>query len=121
MALSGVLPLLRRRREFLFVSEQLASGRNPWVTGPAGAAKACLIAALAAHNVPEHPQWLVLTPGREQAEERLEERRLARPVVADERDDFSRAHAEGDPVKDLLLAVTADEVRRLQNGGHRPK
>ncbi len=68
MAVSGLLPLLRRRREFLFVSEQLASGRNPWVTGPAGAAKACLIAALAAHNVPEHPQWLVLTPGREQAE-----------------------------------------------------
>jgi transcription-repair coupling factor (superfamily II helicase) len=68
MAVSGLLPLLRRRREFLFVSEQLASGRRPWVTGPAGAAKACLLAALAAHHAPGITQWLVLAPGREQAE-----------------------------------------------------
>jgi len=68
MALSGVLPLLQRRREFLFVYDQLAAGRRPWVTGPTGAAKACLLAALVAHAGDRFPAWLVLTFHREQAE-----------------------------------------------------
>ena len=68
MSLSGVLPLLQRRREFLFVSEALAHRRRPWVTGPAGAAKACLIAAQVAHHGAAVLAWLVLAPHRDEAE-----------------------------------------------------
>jgi transcription-repair coupling factor (superfamily II helicase) len=68
MGLSGVLPLLQRRREFSLISEGLLAGRRPWVTGPAGAAKACLVAALVARARDTAARWLVLTPGREQAE-----------------------------------------------------
>ena len=68
MSLSGILPLLQRRREFLFVSEEIARARRPWVTGPTGSAKACLIAACVAHAGPRVPAWIVLTPTRDQAE-----------------------------------------------------
>ncbi len=68
MSLSGILPLLQRRREFLFVSEEIARRRHPWVTGPAGSAKACLIAACVAHAGTRTPAWIVLTPTRDQAE-----------------------------------------------------
>jgi len=67
MSLSGMLPLLQRRREFLFVCDHLTAGRRPWVTGPAGTAKACLLAALVGAST-DTPAWLVLTPSREQAE-----------------------------------------------------
>jgi transcription-repair coupling factor (superfamily II helicase) len=68
MSLSGILPLLRRRREFLHVYEQTVRGRRPWIVGPAGAAKAACIAALVAQGGDEIPAWLILTAGREQAE-----------------------------------------------------
>ncbi|HLJ61301.1 MAG TPA: transcription-repair coupling factor [bacterium] len=68
MSLSGVLPLLQRRREFLFVSEEIEGRRRPWVTGPAGSAKACLIAACVAQAGVRVPAWIVLTPSRDQAE-----------------------------------------------------
>ncbi len=68
MALTGLLPLLHRRREFQFILEELAARRRPWVTGPAGAAKAYLIAALVARSEGERPIWVILTGGREQAE-----------------------------------------------------
>ncbi len=68
MAASGVLPLLQRRREFLLVYEQLIEGRRPWVTGPAGAAKACLAAALIVAARDHVSRWLVLAAHREQAE-----------------------------------------------------
>ena len=58
MSLSGVLPLLQRRREFLFVSEEIERRRHPWVTGPAGSAKACLIAACVAHAGPARRRGL---------------------------------------------------------------
>ncbi|HEV2284150.1 MAG TPA: transcription-repair coupling factor [bacterium] len=73
MSLSGVLPVLHRRREFLSVAEALEAGRRPWVTGPAGAGKACLLAALivraggraAAARI---PAWLAVAPDRDHAE-----------------------------------------------------
>ncbi len=68
MSLFGLLPFLYKRREFLFLADQLASGRNPWVTGPTGAAKACLLAALVAHTAHRYRHWLVLAPTREEAE-----------------------------------------------------
>ncbi|HXX36613.1 MAG TPA: transcription-repair coupling factor [bacterium] len=68
MSLSGVLPLLQRRREFLFVSDAIAHRRRPWVTGPTGSAKACLIAAHVVHAGTAVPAWAVLTSNREQAE-----------------------------------------------------
>ncbi len=68
MPLSGVLPLLQRRREFGSLYEQIIRGRNPWVVGPAGAAKAFCVAALIAQGGDEIPVWLILTLGREQAE-----------------------------------------------------
>src|SRR5215831_9677009 len=68
MALSEILPLLSRRREFLFLSDQLESGTHPWLTGPGGAAKAYVLAGLIARLSSKAPAWLVLTPGREQAE-----------------------------------------------------
>jgi len=68
MALSGILPLLLRRREFLFVCEQIEHHASPWVTGPAGAAKAYVIAGLAARFAEQAPTWLILTTEREQAE-----------------------------------------------------
>ncbi len=68
MSLSGILPLLHRRREFLHVNEQIVRGGRPWVVGPAGAAKAACIAALVTHGGDEVPAWVILTPGREQAE-----------------------------------------------------
>jgi transcription-repair coupling factor (superfamily II helicase) len=67
VALTGLLPLLQRRRELLFVCDQLKSDRRSWVTGPAGAAKAYLLAALVA-RCGDVPAWVVLSPGREQAE-----------------------------------------------------
>lgn len=68
MALSGILPLLSRRREFLFVCEQLEQGKRPWITGPSGAAKALVLAGLMVHVRRQAPGWLVLTPDREAAE-----------------------------------------------------
>ena len=68
MALSGLLPLLSRRREFLLLSDLLDRGQRPWVAGPAGAAKACVLAGLIARSSEQAAAWLVLAPGREQAE-----------------------------------------------------
>lgn len=68
MPLSGILPLLQRRREFLAIYAHIISGRRPWIVGPAGAAKASFVAALVAQGGDEIPVWLILTPGREQAE-----------------------------------------------------
>ena len=68
MSLSGILPLLQSRREFLHVYGEIVRGRRPWVVGPAGAAKAVFLAALIAQGGDEIPLWIVLTPGREQAE-----------------------------------------------------
>ena len=66
MALSGMLPLLTRRREFRFICEQIERRGRPWVTGPSGAAKALLIAGLT--RSVGGSAWLVLTPGRDQGE-----------------------------------------------------
>ncbi|HKX19454.1 MAG TPA: transcription-repair coupling factor, partial [bacterium] len=68
MSLSGVLPVLQRRREFLAVFEAVEAGRRPWVTGPAGAGKACLLAALITHLGPRVPAWLAVAPDRDHAE-----------------------------------------------------
>jgi transcription-repair coupling factor (superfamily II helicase) len=68
MSLSGVLPVLQRRREFLVVSEALKAGRRPWVTGPVGAGKACLLAALVDRAGPAVPAWLAVSPDRDHAE-----------------------------------------------------
>jgi transcription-repair coupling factor (superfamily II helicase) len=68
MSLCGVLPLLERRREFLLACDRLREGRPVWVTGPAGAAKASVLAALATRLGDDAPAWLVLTASREQAE-----------------------------------------------------
>ena len=68
MALSGLLPLLSRRREFLLLSDLLDRGQRPWVAGPAGAAKACVLAGLIVRSSEQAAAWLVLAPGREQAE-----------------------------------------------------
>lgn len=68
MSLAGLLPFVQRRRECLVVADRLRSGLPVWVTGPAGAAKACLLAALAARWEDQAPVWLVLTPSRDQAE-----------------------------------------------------
>src|SRR5438445_553026 len=68
MALSGILPLLSSRREFLFVSDHLERGDRPWVTGPNGAAKALVLAGLIARLAERAPAWLILTIGRDQAE-----------------------------------------------------
>ncbi len=68
MAVSGILPLLSRRREFLYVCEQLERGDRPWVTGPSGAAKALVLAGLIVHFGRQAPAWVVLTPGRDVAE-----------------------------------------------------
>src|SRR2546429_455274 len=46
MALSGMLPLLTGRREFLVIAEQLEAGARPWVIGPGGAAKAFVLPGL---------------------------------------------------------------------------
>jgi hypothetical protein len=64
MALFGVLPLLQRRREFSLIYEELMAGRRPWVTGPAGAAKACLVAGLIDAGGTRVPRWLLLAPTR---------------------------------------------------------
>jgi transcription-repair coupling factor (superfamily II helicase) len=80
MALSGILPLLSRRREFLFVCEQLERGRRPWVTGPTGAAKAFLIAGAVQRARGAAPAWLVLTSGREQAERLADDLRAFLPA-----------------------------------------
>ncbi|HLW61558.1 MAG TPA: transcription-repair coupling factor [bacterium] len=66
MTLSGMLPLLIRRREFLFVCEQLAQRRHPWVTGPSGAAKALVIGGLVTRV--DAPAWVIMTPERDHAE-----------------------------------------------------
>jgi len=68
MSLSGVLPVLQRRREFLVVGEAVEAGRRPWVTGPAGAGKACLLAALVVHAGRRVPAWLAVSPDRDHAE-----------------------------------------------------
>ncbi len=68
MSLSGVLPALQRRREFLVVGEALEAGRHPWVTGPAGAGKACLLAALIVRAGNRVPAWLIVAPDRDHAE-----------------------------------------------------
>jgi transcription-repair coupling factor (superfamily II helicase) len=68
MALSGILPLLSRKREFLYVCEQLERRNHPWVAGPSGAAKALVLAGLITRFVGQAPAWLVLTSGRDQAE-----------------------------------------------------
>src|SRR5438309_3503055 len=68
MALSGILPLLSSRREFLFVSEHLERGDRAWVTGPGGAAKALVLAGLITRLAGRAPAWLILTLGRDQAE-----------------------------------------------------
>jgi transcription-repair coupling factor (superfamily II helicase) len=68
MSLSGVLPILQRRREFLVVGEALHAGRRPWVTGPVGAGKACLLAALVQQSGARVSQWLVVSPDRDHAE-----------------------------------------------------
>ena len=68
MALSGILPLLSRRREFLYVCEQLEQGGRPWVVGPSGVAKALVLAGLITRFEGRTPAWLILTPGRDQAE-----------------------------------------------------
>ncbi|HEV2357753.1 MAG TPA: transcription-repair coupling factor [bacterium] len=68
MSVSGVLPVLQRSREFLLVSEALEAGRRPWVTGPAGAGKACLLAALIMRAGTQIPAWLVVSPDRDHAE-----------------------------------------------------
>jgi len=68
MSLSGVLPVLQRRREFLVVGEALRAGRRPWVTGPVGAGKACLLAALVQHAGARVPAWLAVSPDRDHAE-----------------------------------------------------
>src|SRR5260370_33256994 len=68
MALSGILPLLSSRREFLFVSDHLERGDRPWVTGPNGAAKALVLAGLSARLAERAPAWLILTLGRDAAE-----------------------------------------------------
>ncbi|HET7263702.1 MAG TPA: transcription-repair coupling factor [bacterium] len=68
MSLSGVLPVLQRRREFIVVGEAVEAGRRPWVTGPAGAGKACLLAALITRLGPRVPAWLAVAPDRDHAE-----------------------------------------------------
>ncbi|HYM91514.1 MAG TPA: transcription-repair coupling factor [bacterium] len=68
MALSGILPLLDRRREFLYVCEHLERGDSPWVMGPSGAGKALVVAGLIAHFGGRAPAWLILTLGRDAAE-----------------------------------------------------
>ncbi len=68
MAVTGILPLLSRRREFLYVCEQLEQGDRPWVTGPSGAAKALVLAGLIVRVGSRAPAWLVLAPGRDGAE-----------------------------------------------------
>jgi transcription-repair coupling factor (superfamily II helicase) len=88
MSLSGVLPLLQRRREFLVVGEALDAGRHPWVTGPAGAGKACLLAALIVRAGRRVPAWLVVAPDRDHAE------RLA--------DDLAALLPDGAPAVHLL-------------------
>ncbi len=83
MALTGLLPLLQRRREFLFACEQLAAGRRLWVVGPVGVAKAYLIAALMARFEGEVPAWLILTSGREQAEKLADDLAAFLPLPAE--------------------------------------
>src|SRR6266550_1630344 len=73
MALSGMLPLLTGRREFLVISEQLEAGARPWVIGPGGAAKAFVLAGLITRLSSQTPSgrtpaWFMVTPGRDQAE-----------------------------------------------------
>ena len=68
MAVTGILPLLSRSREFLYVCEQLEQGGRPWITGPSGAAKALVLAGLIARLGSRAPAWLVLAPGRDAAE-----------------------------------------------------
>ena len=73
MALSGMLPLLTGRREFLVIADQIDAGARPWVIGPGGAAKAFVIAGLIARRSSRAPSgrtpvWFIVTPGRDQAE-----------------------------------------------------
>ena len=120
MALTGLLPLLQGRREFLFVCEQLTAGRRPWITGPAGAAKAYLIAALAARFAGEVPAWFILTSGREQAEKLADD--LAAFVLPPDRvhllgtwdalspDDVPSIDAEGERQRVLEAARRGDPL-----------
>jgi len=64
MSLSGILPVLQRRREFSVVAEALEAGRRPWVTGPVGAGKAYLLAGLIARAGGRAAAWLVVSPDR---------------------------------------------------------
>jgi transcription-repair coupling factor (superfamily II helicase) len=84
MALCGVLPLLQRRREFSLIHEGLMAGRRPWVTGPTGAAKACLVAGLVDASGTGVPQWLLLAPTREQAEKMADDLAAFLPATAPE-------------------------------------
>jgi transcription-repair coupling factor (superfamily II helicase) len=68
MSLSGVLPVLQRRREFSVVAEALEAGGRPWVTGPVGAGKAYLLAGLIARAGTRVPAWFVVSPDRDHAE-----------------------------------------------------
>ncbi|HLW49313.1 MAG TPA: transcription-repair coupling factor [bacterium] len=68
MSLSGVLPVVQRRREFSVIGEALDAGRRPWVTGPVGAGKACLLAGLIVRAGARVPAWLVVAPDRDHAE-----------------------------------------------------
>src|SRR5262249_49113978 len=57
-------------------------------------------------------------PRRQQARDGLEERGLAGPVGADDRDDLAGRHAEGDSAQDLVIAVPCTEGVDLEQGTH---
>src|SRR5215469_14931641 len=82
MALSGMLPLLLRRREFLLLSDLMDRGQRPWVTGPSGAAKAYVLSGLIARRSEQEQVWLVLAPGREQAEKVADDLAAFMPAAA---------------------------------------
>ena len=82
MALSGILPLLSRRREFLYVCEQLEQKSRPWVAGPSGAAKALVLAGLITRFEGRTPAWLILTSGRDQAERLADDLAAFLPAAA---------------------------------------
>jgi transcription-repair coupling factor (superfamily II helicase) len=73
MALTGILPLLLRRREFLFVCTQIEQAGRAWITGPSGAGKAFVLAGLMTRFEGQIPAWMILTPDRDQAEKLIDD------------------------------------------------
>jgi hypothetical protein len=59
--------------------------------------------------------WMVPDAGRHQAGERLQQRRLAGAVAAEQRDDLAFAHVQRGVVEDMALAVERVDALEAQH------